>query len=470
MADFSTILQAPEIRSLVQDNILERAFHDALFPRLLFRGEASPVMWPANVGDRMIFTGAGLIPPKLKPLSPGVDPVPSSFGAEQWEAQLQQYGDAIDTHMPTSIAAIANLFLRNAQQLGLSAGMTMNRLVRNKLYNAALAGHTVADGAQTAVTTLRVKRLNGFTRARRPDLSTGSPVRFDTVSANNPLPIKIYDNAGPAEVSRSVVGYTPDTAGDEVGPGTITLSGGAVTVSDRAYVISTPRTYLVRVGGGNKVDDVGSSDLLRLSDIRQAVARFWQMNVPEHADGYFHAHLDPTSQAQIFADQEFQRLLTSLPDYYMYRQFALGVLLNTVFFRNSECPLPETVTGGATGAFSQDDNFAGELYNNGNASTGVKVHRTLLCGQGFIHEYHQDLGALVTEAGLTGRVAEPRITNNGIEVNADRVQLIIRSPLNRLQDVVSTAWKFIGDWPVRTDAMSGDSAYFKRALVIEHGE
>ena len=67
-------------------------------------------------------------------------------------------------------------------------------------------------------------------------------------------------------------------------------------------------------------------------------------------------------------------------------------------------------------------------------------------------------------------MAEPRISNNGIEVNVDRVQLIIRSPLNRLQDVVSTAWKFIGDWPVRTDATSGDAAYFKRALVIEHGE
>jgi hypothetical protein len=34
------------------------------------------------------------------------------------------YADAIDTHMPTSITAIANLFLRNAQQMGLAAGMT----------------------------------------------------------------------------------------------------------------------------------------------------------------------------------------------------------------------------------------------------------------------------------------------------------------------------------------------------------
>ena len=187
MADFSTISQAPEIRALVQENLLERAFHDALFPRLLFRSEAAPQLWPNNVGDSMVFTGTGLITPKARPLTPGSDPAPSTYQAEQWEATLQQYADSIDTHMPTSIAAIANLFLRNAQQLGLAAGQTMNRLVRNRIGNAAGSGQTVFDGTAAAATTQRVARLNGFTRARRPDLVAGSPVRFTTVSVNNPL-------------------------------------------------------------------------------------------------------------------------------------------------------------------------------------------------------------------------------------------------------------------------------------------
>lgn len=467
MADFSTILQAPEIRALVQENILERAFHDALFPRLLFRGEATPVIWPANVGDSMVFTGVGLIKPKMKPLAPGTDPLPSTYSSEQWSAMLNQYADTIDTHMPTSIVAIANLFLRNAQQLGLSAAQSLNRIPRNRLYNAAESGWTVADGAQTGVNTLRVKRLNGFTRARRPDLAAGSPVRFDTVSTNNPLPIHLFSSG--ADATRNVIGFSPDTAGDEAGPGTITLDGAAVTVLDRAYVYASDATYVVRVGGGLKVDDIGSSDLLRLQDIRAAVARFWQQNVPEQPDGRFHAHLDPTSQAQIFGDDEFQRLLTALPDYYMYRQFAIGELLNCVFFRNSECPVPETVDGGLTATFSQDDPFAGELYNNG-LTTGMKVHRALFVGQGLMHEYYKDLGALITEAGVTGRVGEPSITNNGIEVFSDRIQLLIRSPLNRLQDLVSTSWKFIGDWPVRTDVTTGDKARFKRACIIQHGE
>jgi len=467
MPDFSVIAQAPEIRALVQDGILERAFHDALFPRLLYRGEATPVLWPANVGDRMIFTGTGLLPKSQKPLVPGNDPTPQTFTAEQWESVAQQYASTIDTHMPTSMVAIANLFYRNAQQLGLQAGQSMNGIVRNKLYNAALSGWTVCDGAQNAVNIVRVKRLNGFTRARRPDLVAGSPVRYDAVSSSNPLPIKIF--AG-SELSRNVIAFTADTAGDEIGPGTITLDGAAVTVVDRDYVMSDKRTALVRVGGGNKIDSVGSTDLFRLADVRAAVAAMRSQNVPEHQDGYFHCHMDPTSEGQIFADPEFQRLLTSLPDYYMYKQFGIGVLLGTIFVRNTESPLPETVIGGDTAAFTADDNFAGELYNTGVVATGMKVHRPIFCGQGQIMEYYLDLANLLTEAGVTGKVAEPRITNNGIDVFTERIQLIIRAPLNRLQDMVSTSWKFIGDWPVRTDGAVGGPAYFKRVVTVEHGE
>jgi len=470
MPDFSVIAQDPAIRTIVQENILERSFHDALFPRLLFRGEATPQLWPANVGDTMVFTGVGLIKPKQRPLTPGQDPLPSSYQYEQWTAQLQQYADSIDTHMPTSIVAIANLFLRNAQQMGLSAGRSLNLLPRNRLYNAGLSGHTVASGStQSTTKQLHVAHLNGFTRARRPDLAAGSPVKFDTVTANNPLKIHIYD--GGADTANTVEGFTPDTAGDEIGPGHLTLGTQVTSVLDRAYVIANDRTNLVRVGGGYKPDGLSSSNLLKLADIRTAIARLWQTNVPEMPDGRFHCHLDPTSQAQIFSDDEFGRLLTALPDYYMYKQFAIGELLNTVFFRNSECPLPETVDGGLDGTFSLDDPFAGDVWSKGLPATSgsIAVHRPIIIGQGLLHEYYQDLAALVTEAGVTGRVGEPKITNNGIEVFTDRIQLIIRAPLNRLQDQVSTSWKFIGDWPARTDVTTGDVARYKRCVVIEHG-
>lgn len=468
MPDFSVILQSPEVRALVQENLLERAFHDALFPRLLFRGEGTPVPWPAGVGDNMIFTAPGLIPIDATPLAPGTDPTPVTFPAEQWQAQLQQYAGTIDTHMPTSMVAIANLFLRNAHQIGMMGAQTLNRITRNRMYNAAVSGWTVVDGAAQTGTTIRVKRLNGLTRARRPDLANGSQVRYEVVSASNPL---VVTHTGATPAANTIVGFTPDTPGDETGPGTVTL-GTTVTVAsaDRAPFFSADATSIVRVGGGNSIDSLTpGTDIPTLSDIRSAVANFWQQNVPEHPDGRFHCHLDPISQAKIFSDAEFRQLLTALPDYYMYKQFALGELLNVVFFRNSECPIPETVIGGTTAAYDQRDPFAGELFIGG-TTAGGRVHRMLFTAQGGMFEYYSDLSNLITEAGINGRVADPRVVNNGIEVFSDRIQLIIRGPLNRLQDLVSTSWKFIGDWPIRTDGATGGTARIKRFATIEHAE
>lgn len=465
MADFSVILQSPQVRAVVQDNLLERAFHDALFPGMLFRGEAVPIPHPGQSGDTQIFTAPGLMAPKMKPLRPGVDPDDSTYGYEQWQMTLATYADSIPTHMPTSDVAAVDLFMRNAHQLGLSAAQSLNRIVRNRMYGAALSGWTVCDGAQTAVTTLRVKRLNGLTRARNPSLPAGSTVRFDYVSSSNPLSVTILDTGG--ATTRNITGYTADNPGDEVGPGTVTLSA-AVTVVDRAYVKSIDATQIVRVGGGNSIDAIGSTDTVKLSDVRAVVTNFWQNNVPAHADQRFHAHTDPTNIAQFFDDPEFQRLNTSLPDYVIYRQFAVGEILNTVFFKNTECPIAQTVLPGDGVTYSEDDPFPGELYATG-VATGTPIHRVLFSAQGGIMEYYQDTDAYITEAGITGKIADPRISNNGIDVVSDRIKMIIRAPLNKLQDMVSTTWRFVGDWPARTDAATGSASRYKRFQCIESG-
>jgi len=466
--DFSVILQQPMIRQIVQENILERSFHDALFPRVLYRAEASPQLWAANIGDSQLFTGSGIPPVDLQPLRPGFDPNPVSYQAEQWRAQCQGYGSSIDTHMPTSVAAIADLFLRNSHNIGLQSALTLNRLVRNKLYNTGLSGHTVADTATGSGTTaLRVKRLNGFTTARRPDLAAGSPVRFDSVSASNPLPIYI----GATMQLASVIAVTPDTVGDEMGPGVLTLAAGGPTWADRDPVMALDRTFLVRSGGGLSVDALNSltNNVFTCADIRAACAHLRQQNVPAMPDGYYHCHLDTISESEIFGDAEWQRLQTSLPDYFQYREFAIGVFQGCVFLRNTEAPLPETVAHQLAvfpTVFQVTDPFVGELVSGG--SNHYTVHRPLFLGQDNTFEYYSDLGLQLTEAGVTGRIGVSTISNNGIEINTDRIQIIIRAPLNRLQDMVATTWKFQGDWPTRTDAATGDLSRYKRACVVEH--
>lgn len=459
--DFGIAVMTPEIRSIIQEGYLERAFHDALFPQLIYRGDVVSVPWPGEVGDQQIFTGKGLIPPKGKPLAPGVDPEPVSYALEQWEASLQNYASTIDTHMPTSVQAIVDLLMQNAAQLGLQSAQTLNRLVRDRMHNAAEAGWTVADGAGAASTSLRVKRLNGFTRARNPSLANGSRVRFDTVSGSNPLAITIGGTA------RNVIGFTPDTAGDELGPGVLTLSV-ADTWSDRDAVLAVDRSSTLFVGGGDHVDDLGVTDLPRLQDIRNIVTRLRRNNIPRHPDGHYHAHIGPVSESQLMADTEIQRMLTGRPENYMYQDFVVGKILNVAFVQNNEAPTPLTVDPYDGVTFSQEDPFAPELTNDG-TETGMEVQRILFSGFGGIFEYYQDPAMYLTEAGITGKMGDVQVSNNGVEVHADRIKLIMRAPLNRLQDMVATSWRFVGDWVVRTDAATGDSARYKRMAVLATG-
>lgn len=461
--DFGVAVMTPEIRSIIQEGYLERAFHDALFPQLIYRGDVVSVPWPGEVGDQQIFTGKGLIPPKGKPLAPGVDPEPVSYQLEQWESTLQNYASTIDTHMPTSVQAIADLLMQNAAQLGMQSAQTLNRLVRDRMHNAAEAGWTVANGAASGGSSvnLTVKRLNGFTRARNPNLSNGSRVRFDQVSSTNPLAITIGGTA------RNVIGYTPDTAGDELGPGTLLLSA-AANWADRDAVLSVDRSGTLFVGGGNRVDDLGVTDLPRLQDIRNMVTRLRRNNIPRHPDGDYHAHIGPVSESQLLADTEIQRMLTGRPENYMYQDFVVGRILNVAFVQNNEAPTPLTVDPYDGATFSQEDPFAPELTNDG-TTTGMEVQRILFSGYGGIFEYFQDPAMYLTEAGITGKMGDVQVSNNGVEINADRIKLIMRAPLNRLQDMVATSWRFVGDWVCRTDASTGDSARYKRFLSLNTG-
>ena len=463
--DFSVIVQSAQVRALVQEGALEREFHDALFPGLVFRAECgASIPWPAGVGDTYIGTRNGLLAPRTRPRRPGEEPVPQSYSSEQWMAQLQEYSDTIDTDMKTSALAIASLFMENTRKLGINAAQTMNRIVRNRMYNVAESGHTVADGAQVGVTALRVKRLNGFTKARS---SSGSVVRFNDVSSANPLTINV-EGVG----TRSVIGFTPDTAGDEVGPGTLTLSA-VVTVNDRDAITSIDATKWVVPNhdytSALSIDDIGASDYISSAAIRKMVANLRQDNVPVHPDGHFHCHLSPASEATLMRDPEIQRMQIGNIDNYLYSEMVIAKAAGTLFVRNNECPNQGTVYP-YDGTYSAEDSFAGELSNAGS----VEVERALFTGFGGIVEYAKDMSDLISEAGLNGTVSAVQTSQNGMEVTADGVRLIFRAPLNRTQDVVSTSWQFIGDWPCATDSVSGrvevtgGTSRFKRMRVLAH--
>ncbi len=440
---------SPSVTQAIQDRTLQRVFRDALFPRLLYRMEAIPELWPTNLGSNQTFTRAGLIKPTTRPLGANTDPSPIGYDFEQWEATAQQWGATIDTHMPTSYLSLASLYLRNMHQLGMHAGQSLNRIVRDKLFNAYIAGNSVVQTTAGGGTTFKVVNLDGFTKQ-----FVGA--RLTDISSTNPLPITV------GAQSLSAIGYTPDF-GDQIHSGTITVAVAHAGVTARDVVLASTRSQLVYSSGATTLDGLSSANQMRLADVRNAVALLRSNNVPPMEDGTYHVHLDPVSENQIFGDNEFQRLNQSIPDYIHYRKMAVASFLGCTFYRNSEAPTSATVDDNPATGFTTGF----ELTNVG----GTKIHRPIVTGAGAVEEKYLDESRYISDAGVMGKIGEFAVVNGGVQVMTERIRLILRSPQDRLQQMTSSSWSFSGDFPIPTDALSKtSSAWFKRAVVIVHGE
>ena len=450
----------PQTLNLVQDGLIERTFHHSLYPELLYVQLAEYEDWPANTGTEIFMTRKGLIAPDPKPRKPGVDPSPKQSVYEQWAARLEPYNDTIDTHMPTSVASSINTFLADVHSLGLQAGQTINRVARNALYKAYLSGQTVVTTAGvTGDSTLRVASLNGF----RDVIVRGVQVRPTPVSSATPLLVSITGVTG----TRGVIAAVPDNADDPDGPGTLVLNATlGASVAARAPVLSSARPLVFRAGGGNSIDAIGSGDIVTLQDFLEIVGRLRDQNVRPMPDGTFHAHITNSTNTQLFADPAFQSALRGQIENARYKNGFIGQVGGLSFFINNETPNrtnsgARTATG--TNAYYSED-IGGETTNE----SGINIARPIVVGMGAIYERGLDESQYVTEAGTTGKIGEFNITNNGVQVMTERIRLILRAPMNRLQDQVSTTWSKSTSYPIPSDVGSGDDARFKRAAILEH--
>jgi hypothetical protein len=451
----------PAIMNLVQEGLIERAFFDGLYPNLAYRSEALVEEWAGNTGVETFMSRPGLLRPVVKPIAPGVDPTPQALAYEQWVARLERFTGTIDTHMPTSAVANANLFMRNIHQLGLQAGQSVNRIVRNAMFKAYLGGQTVLTvGALAGDTTIQVASLNGFTDVMVP----GTNVRPQPVSPTTPLQVTL----GTATV-RNVIGYSPADPNDLSGPGTLLLSAavGGAGLPARSAVLSAYKPAVLRSGGGDSVDAIGGSDTFVLQDAINAVAILRRHNVQPHESGFYHCHISPQANAQVFADPVFQRLNTALPEHAIYKEGFIGTLSGVLFMLNTESPeytnCGDRVATGVRAFYSSD---VGAETTNEN---GINVGRIILTGKGSVYERWLNEDAYVSEAGITGKIADFELVNNGIAISTERIRLILRAPIDRLQDIVAATWSISTCFPVPSDltASSGNEKY-KRAVVIEH--
>lgn len=403
------------IAAMIQNGILDRTFQESLQPNFLYRNLATQRPFQGNLGETVIFTRTGLLTPTDKPLTPGNDPDTESYSIEQYSMTLSQYGKAMDTNMLTSKIALSSKFLEDNMKLGINAGQSINRICRNKLYNAYLSGNTYAVGAGSSATALVVNDVNGFTT----QLVNGAQT---PVSEVNPLNIVVGGNVN------TVIAVNTSTK-------TLTL-GTAATWSDGDPVVAQNAPQIFRPNARANTKKLISGDAATLAIFLDAVAYLRQNNVPTFG-GYYAAHIDAVTERQLFADADFKQALQGRIDSPVWGSLSIGRFAGIDWVRNTESP---TVVNG-----------------------GLTVRRPIVVGADALIEGPLDgFGELLGDANF----AEAR--DSGIVSMVNGVAFIHRPPIDRLQQVISSAWSWVGDYATPTDALTGAAAQYKRAAVIEH--
>ena len=409
------------IQAIMQPFMLERTFEDALLPDFLYPALATQRPWSANLGDTRTFTRAGLMAPVTTPVT-GSDPTASTYGFEQFSMTMDQYANSVDTNMLQSAMTLSSKYLEDIQTLGVNAGQSLNRIARGRLYAAYGSGTTWVVTAQgSASTTCVVKDATGFDKVY-------SNSTFVAVSAGTPLNITIN---GVANTVTAV----------NLGTNTLTL-GTAVTQAVGDTVVSAAAPYSVRPNAKASRYNLAGSDTATAAAFRAAVAQLRSNNVPTIGGNYV-AHVDPTTESQLYGDADFKQAYQGRGDSRVFGEMSIGTFLGIDWVRNNEAP---TTTDGGSGA-------------------NLTVHRPIVMGaDALISGPFDGMQELLIGTGVD---SVPYIRFIGPAAGA-QVALIVRPPQDRLQQNISTSWSWVGDFAAPTDITTGTPARYKRAVVIEH--
>lgn len=424
------------LQPIIQQNFLEREFEDSMESALGFRAVAEREEFSNKIGETITKTKVGLKAPVTTPLSPssntGLDNglTPSGWTVEQYTLTLAEYADTIDLNVVNNEVGIADQFVKNVRANTVQASQSLDRLARNALFNAYMGGNTrVRTTLGAAAATIAVDDIRGFMYV---------PVNGVMVPVNGTNTATVYVGSD----SYTLVGVTADgtnvsTAFGGVS-GTLTFSAN-VTVADGTAgnpVVHANASTILRPNGRTTTTGLQSTDLLTMGLLLDAVAQLRNNAVPT-LNGYYNVYLDNKSARQVFADQDFKLLFQGQHAAQEFRQGRVIELLDCRFIPTTESPQQ------AMGAIS--------------------VKRPIVCGaDALVEGDFSGMGASV-KGGEVGEIAM-----------VDGIVQVVRPPLDRLQQVVSQSWYWIGGFVAPTDVTANQSiiptasaAFNKRAIVLE---
>ena len=379
---------------------------------------------------------------------------------ETYPVTVDRYADAVDAYLPNDYVSVFKESQIKSRNIAIQAGQTIDRLARQSLYRAYLAGNTVTTViAAIGAIQIHVASLNGFTVVN--SATTGQPV---AVSAANPLVVTF----GGAEPANTVVAFNPDLPAAPFGPGWLTLGAAlGVGVAAREAVLAANRSNVIIAGGGNSVDFIGAADTLLYTDLINATTQLRQgpATVPTFG-GSYHAHLPVAGEAQLLGDPLIRGLVGADNIPTEWKDAALGRLAGALLLRNPAAPdLNNTgalVTTGAGASFGSNE-IGGEVINN----AGVNIGYTIIYGQGALSEQYIPPGSAKANPSISDQKPMPSVSSSGISINVKNVEFIIRPPIDRTGETTSFAWKYCGDFPAPSD-ITTQARRYRRAVVIAH--
>lgn len=444
------------LQATLQQGFLEREFEEGLDSILAYRRAALEETVPARLGETLTRTRKGRKTPVTTPMDPttntGLDNglTPSSFSVEQYSFSMQEYADTVDTNMVQELAGIANQMFANSRNSGVQAAQSMERIARVKLFSAYLGGNSRVrtDLGAGSTTTVHIDDIRGFMTILVNGVVT-------PIGGGNPLTVQevAITSAGVTQ-TLSVTSATADGTNHSSVPdgisGVLTFTAATTPVNgDALLALNSPK--IIRPFSKQTTAQLTGSDVLTMGLIEDSVAYLRDNGVPPMSDGTYHCILDNTSMRQLWADQDFKVLFAGRSDSSEYRDGDVIRLLGVTYIPTTEAYVQQANSSGATGA----------------SANKVRTRRPIVMGaECIIQGNFEGIDSWLAREGMNP-ICDVFLVNN--------VAQIVRPPLDRLGQVASQSWTWIGDFAVPTDLTATTSiiptasnALFKRALILEH--
>ena len=440
----------------IQQGFLEKEFHDPLFANRAYRSVATKETFTARIGETLTKTRSSLFPAVTTPMSTAANTdlnnglTSTFFGVEQYIMTLQQYGFTTDLNLVMTPFAIADVFLQNVKKLAEGAARSIETLAQQALFNTMLGQNTrVKTTLGSPAATVAVDDIRGFGTSWT---TNNVPV---AVSSSNPLSVTFIQAGAYSSGANSsnttgstylLTAVAADGSNVSTTPGgisgTLTFSTNVSTTDATAgnAVIAAVAPVIQRPFNRATAKQLGAGDVLTMQMLLNAKQTLSANGVEPFSGGMYRFIVDPYQVLALYNDPAFQRFFISRNDSAEYRRGVISDALGIEIVETRMAPIQGSLGGGA-------------------------IHRGLLLGDGALIE---------SDYTPTGYDAVRNTLDSELMTMVDGVAHITRPPLDRLGQVITQSWTWIGGFVMPTDLTTttttvptaGNSAW-KRSLVIE---